>query len=292
MKNRICPPLIGAHFSVAGGLDTALEEAHALNCTVVQLFTKNARTWKEKQPTPEEIQTFTETRKALGITHVFSHCSYLINIAAHEEEKRQRAIKALAAEMERSRRLGLDGVVLHPGSHLGKGEDAGIELAVDSLKQVMGPLEDTGPRLLIETCAGQGTGLGKTFQQIGAILSGVNLPDRMGVCLDTCHVFAAGYDLASEEGYEETFDQFEKTIGVDKLFALHLNDSKHPLGSKKDRHEHIGKGHIGEAGFAMVMADKRLSRVPKILETPKLDGDIPMDRVNLYRLRTLAQGDE
>ncbi len=282
------PLPIGAHFSVAGGLENALYTAKKLDCPVVQIFTKNARTWKESMPGAEQIRTFKEARKKNQVHSALSHCSYLINIANPDPSKRQQAGDALAKEMERSALLGLDHVVLHPGAHLGQGEEPGIELAVDSLKQVLGQVKEAGPRLLLETTAGQGSSLGKTFEELRDILEGVDMEERLGICLDTSHIFASGYDIRTLEGYENVMEAFHRTIGLNRLFALHLNDSIPDLGSTKDRHAHIGEGCIGETAFKCIMQDPRLFHIPKILETPKTQGDREMDPVNLDRLRSFT----
>ena len=280
-------PLIGAHFSVAGGLENALHQAAALDCPAVQIFTKNARTWKESMPDSAQIDRFKQVREETRVEVVLSHCSYLINIAATDAAKREKAAQALVKEMERSALLGVDHVVLHPGSHLGAGMDKGIETAIATLNQVMAENPGDFPMLLLETTAGMGSGIGSRFEELAAILQGVNQKKNFGICLDTSHIFAAGYDIRTPETYAETVAEFDRIIGLPHLKAIHTNDSIPPLDSKKDRHAHIGQGCIGEMGFQCLMQDERLERVPKILETPKSDGDVDMDPVNLDKLRQL-----
>lgn len=278
---------LGAHFSVAGGPEHALYTAKSLDCTVAQIFTKNSRTWKEFMPDQDRINTFIDARKKIGITHVLSHASYLINIASSHKEKLKKSIQALTSELIRSSKLGIDYVVLHPGAFLDTSEHVGISRAADSLKEAFEKAGKSAPRLLIETTAGQGTCLGHTFEHIKKILDLTNIHEKTGVCMDTCHMFAAGMDISRPDKYEKTLTGFDALIGLDRLFAIHLNDSKTPLGSNKDRHAHIGEGHIGETGFHLIMNDKRLQHIPKILETPKDRDGQEMDPVNLARLLSL-----
>jgi len=279
---------LGAHFSVAGGLENALYEAKRLNCQVVQIFTKNGRTWKEPKLTRDRVATFKNARRKTGISQVFSHCTYLINIASHDSEKCGKSNNALEAEMIRSGRLGLDGVVLHPGAHLGQGIEKGLAMAIQSLNRVLA--KDTGqfPRLLIETTAGSGSCLGSRFEEIGTIISNTKAGSHpIGVCLDTSHIFAAGYDIRTDPALENTLERFDSLIGLSRLSLIHMNDSKPDLGSRKDRHEHIGKGKIGHSGFKALMRHPALKAIPKIIETPKdLNGTL-MDPVNLNCLTEL-----
>ena len=278
------PCLLGAHFSIAGGLHRAMETARSLGCPVAQIFTKNASTWKERALSAIEIARFTEARTAAGVTSVASHTSYLINPAGPDASKRKRSCRALREELLRSADLDLSTVVLHPGSHMGSGEDAGIHRAADSLNSVLADTPATTPRLLLETTAGQGSCLGRRFEELAEILSRIDDPARVGVCLDTCHIFAAGYDLRTRTAFEYTLEAFDRIIGIEHLYLIHFNDAKNPLGSRVDRHAHIGEGAIGLAAFGFFMNDPRLRRIPKILETPK---DQDGDRKNLDRLRRL-----
>ncbi len=280
--------LIGAHFSIAGGLENAIFQAASLGCNVLQLFTKSARTWKEKFPDKEAIKTFKTERGKANIEKVISHASYLINIASDDPEKLDQSIQALSNEMKRSAMLGIDYVVLHPGSYKTQNESNGLEKASESLYRILKSLDEFSPQLVIETTAGQGTNLGYSFEQIAQILKRIDLPDQTGVCIDTSHIFAAGYDIRDETSYTRTMKDFNDIIGFDHLSVLHLNDSKTEFGSKKDRHEHIGNGFIGSNAFKFIMTDTRLKTIPKILETPKLFDKIQMDPVNLEKLLNLA----
>lgn len=280
---------LGAHFSVAGGLENALYTARQLNCDAAQIFTKNARSWKEPVLTEEQVQKFRNARQETGVRQVFSHCTYLINIASADREKRERSINALRAEMVRSGSLELTGVVLHPGAHLGRGVEAGLETAGHSLNKVLSRDNGRFPRLLIETTAGTGTSLGSRFEEIGRLIRSLDRPEAAGVCLDTSHVFAAGYDLRTPDSLNHTLASFDRHIGLDRLCLIHANDSIPELGSRKDRHAHIGRGNIGAAGFSALLADDRLKSLPVILETPKEADGMDMDPVNLKRLRELAR---
>lgn len=281
---------LGAHFSVAGGLENALYTARELGCDAAQIFTKNARSWKEPELTDAQVHAFKTAREETGVHRVFSHCTYLINIASGDSEKREKSVNALAAEMKRSGKLGLEGVVLHPGAHLGQGVDRGLETARQTLDTVLSRDDGQFPKLLIETTAGTGTSLGSRFEEIGGLIRSLGHTQSVGVCMDTSHVFAAGYDLRSKDALEKLLQAFDTHIGLDKLCLLHLNDSVPELGSRKDRHAHIGKGRIGDAGFKAIIRDSRLATIPKILETPKDNDGIPMDPVNLERLRAMVQG--
>jgi deoxyribonuclease-4 len=279
--------LLGAHFSIAGGLTRALDEAAAYGCPVLQMFTKNASTWKERVVSEAEAEAFRRRRQALGIRFVAAHTAYLINLAAGKADLRRRSREALRCEMERSARLGLDAVVLHPGSHTGDGVATGIARIQEGIDIVMAAVPEAGCRLLLETTAGQGTGIGHRFEQLAAIRAGLAARQRVGYCLDTAHVFAAGYDLRDPAALDKILADFDAICGLENLVLIHLNDSLKPLGSRVDRHAGIGAGCIGAGAFAMIMREPRLASVPKILETPKQDeAGRDMDRVNLDLLRS------
>ncbi|MFP4388064.1 MAG: deoxyribonuclease IV [Desulfococcaceae bacterium] len=287
--------LLGAHVSVAGGLPKGMERAAGYGCAVAQIFSKSARTWKETEIAEADALAFREARKAAGVRALVSHAAYLINLATPESAARKRSISALIGEMKRSAALGAEWVVVHPGAHKGAGEAEGIRLVAEAVGHVLAdsPTDSQqAPRLLLETTAGQGTGVGHAFEQLGEMLNLLGWPDQVGVCLDTSHVFAAGYDIRTEAGYAETMESLDRTVGLDRLGVLHLNDSKTKLGSKVDRHAHIGRGEIGEAAFRRIMNDPRLAHVPKIIETPKGEGkdDPDWDRVNLGLLRGMVAG--
>jgi len=280
--------LLGAHFSIAGGLHESLLEAKKYGCNALQIFTKNSRTWKERSVSVEEADLFEKTRLKSGIRVVVSHTSYLINLAAPDSENHSLSFKALEQELERSSVLGIPFVVLHPGSHLGDGEKKGIDRISKSIDKIFENKPGIKTRLLLETTAGQGTGLGHTFEQLNEIIEKTNRKDKTGVCIDTSHIFAAGYDIRDELSYNRTIDEFDKIIGFDKLFLIHLNDSKKGFGSRVDRHEHIGKGEIGIDAFRLIMNDRRLDGIPKIIETPKAGGGKDWDRINLRKLRLMV----
>jgi deoxyribonuclease-4 len=280
--------LLGAHFSIAKGLHQALYEAETYGCTALQIFTKNSITWKERTLTREEIHRFDQVRKQTGITSIASHTSYLINLATPERKKHVMSCNALKQELIRSSLLDIPFVVLHPGAHLGKGKDQGIDKIALSINKIFDQIPDTQIRLLLETTAGQGSGLGHTFEQLALIMDKIENRNRIGICLDTSHVFAAGYDIRTPETYRKVMDTFDAIIGLENLYVIHLNDSKKELGSRVDRHEHIGRGYIGIKAFELLMNDMRFWDIPKIIETPKQKGGPDTDKMNLNRLRSLV----
>ncbi len=273
--------------STAGGLENAITIAVKAGCQTVQLFSANQRQWNAKPLTTEQIDVFQQTYAASGLKEGVVHASYLINLAAVNAETYKKSLVALKDELTRCDQLGIDYVVLHPGAHMGAGEDRGVAKIIKSLNQVL--TANANCTLLLETTAGQGSSVGCKFEQLAAIMDGVKDSSHLGVCLDTCHVFAAGYDIKSEKGYQQTIKAFDKTVGLDRLKVLHINDSKTDLGSRVDRHEHLGKGKIGKAGFVHVVNDKRLNKLPLILETPKgtSPGGRDYDKLNLATLRRL-----
>jgi len=284
-------PLFGAHMSVAGGLYKALLTAQAHGCQAVQLFTKNANQWQARDLSDDEIRIFRRTLRQTKLRHPTAHDSYLINLASPDETLYRRSIEAFIVELQRAEQLGLSYVVTHPGAHLDSGEEAGLERVARALDEVHQRLPDLRVRTLLETTAGQGTTLGHRFEHLARILALVAAPKRLGVCLDTCHVFAAGYALAPTSEYQATFDAFDRTIGLRWLKVFHVNDSKKPLGSRVDRHAHIGKGELGLEPFRLLVNDPRFRRHPMILETPKEEGDATdLDAVNLATLRGLVEG--
>jgi len=287
-KQKTSKPLLGAHFSIAKGLDQAIYTAHGYGCPTLQIFTKNSSSWKEKTLSRTDIATFREARQNTGMGAIASHTSYLINLAAKEKKKRRQSRNALFNEMIRCMEIDIDFVVLHPGSHMGLGDAKGMAAIAEGINRVFEKLPASGTRLLLETTAGQGTGVGHTFEQLATILDNVEREESMGICLDTCHIFAAGYDIRTKAAYQKTFRQFSDIIGFDKLFLIHVNDSKKEFASRVDRHEHIGNGYIGARGFELLMQDGRFDRVPKILETPKIVAGKDWDKVNLGRLRRMA----
>jgi len=280
-------PLLGAHFSIAKGVHRSITEAVSYGCNTLQMFTKNANTWKEKEISEPEIERFQRAIAESGVTGITSHTSYLINLASPDPKKHGMSCEALKRELCRSASLSIPFVVLHPGAHMGMGEKEGIAKIATSINRIFSQTPDLNVRLLLETTAGQGSSIGHTFEQLAAILQGVEQRDRLGVCLDTCHIFAAGYDMRSRTSYRKTIKRFDDVIGLQRLYVIHLNDSKKGLGSRVDRHEHIGEGQIGREGFRALMNDRRFFNIPKIIETQKEGNEIDWDRVNLDMLRGL-----
>lgn len=264
----------GTHASAAGGVDKALQRAVDVGATSAQIFTKNERQWRAKPLDPDVVERWHEERERTGIRQVISHASYLINLASPKDDLIEKSMGGHTEELERAHTLGLQGVVLHPGAHTGSGVETGIAKIAESLNRLHDQLPHTTTRTLLETTAGQGSALGRSFEEIAAIIDQVEAKDRVGVCLDTCHILAAGYDIRTAEGYANVMDDFDRTIGINMLYAIHLNDSKMPLASNKDRHEHIGEGEVGLEGFRALVNDARLSGLPGVLETEKdPDGD-------------------
>lgn len=280
--------LLGAHFSIAKGLHNAIYEAQAHDCNALQIFTKNSSTWKERTLSQDEINRFDQARERTGITAIASHTSYLINLATYEKKKHAMSCYALKQELVRSSTLTIPFVVLHPGSHMGRGENEGIRRIADSINKIFSQTSGIKTRLLLETTAGQGSGLGHTFEQLASIMDKVENRDRLGICLDTAHIFAAGYDIRTPASYRKTIDAFDAIAGLEHLYFIHLNDSKKDLGTRVDRHEHIGEGFIGLKAFELFMNDRRFFDIPKIIETPKEKEGKDYDRANLNRLRGLA----
>lgn len=282
---------LGAHMSVSGGLHLAIDRIKQVQGTALQIFTRNQRQWQAKPISNEESRLFKEAWLGWGDYPIASHASYLINLAADKDEGRQKSIKALAAELVRSQALEIPYIVIHPGSHGGAGVEKGVKRVADSLDQAFTlASEAVMPTVLLETTAGQGTALGACFEELAAMRAASKNSARLGVCLDTCHIFAAGYAISTPKAYAATVAEFDEIIGLEHLRFIHVNDSKKPFGSQVDRHEHIGKGEIGLEGFRQLMTDKRLADIPKTLETPKAE-DLAEDRLNLEVLRTLAAGE-
>jgi deoxyribonuclease IV len=272
--------------SITGGLHNAFARGTSVGCTTMQIFTKNNNRWAGPPYTPEDVQRFRDAGIDAGIAPVVAHAAYLINLCAAAPGTLAQSRTAYTDELRRCDAFGLLGLVVHPGAHVGQGEDEGIRLIAESLNEAHAATPEVRTLSILETTAGQGTSLGYRFEQLRAIIDGVRNPSRMAVCLDTCHVFAAGYDIATEKGWEATFDEFDHIIGLSRLAAIHVNDSKKGLGSKVDRHDHIGQGVIGVTAFRMLMNDSRLAAIPKILETDKSE-DLHEDVENMRILRSL-----
>jgi deoxyribonuclease-4 len=282
-------PLIGAHMSVAGGMTTGIERALKVRARALQVFTKSPNQWKGKRLVGREAAAFRERREASGLGFVAAHDSYLINLASPHETLRQRSIRALADEISRCDALAIPYLVAHPGAHGGSGVRDGCDRVAESLNRAREIAPSPTVTILLETVAGQGTTLGRRFEELARMREGAARRNLIQFCLDTCHVHAAGYDLASERGWEETFSEFDAILGLENLRLFHVNDSKNERGSRVDRHEHIGKGRLGVEAFARIMRDPRFRAVAKILETPKGRDGVVMDRRNLTLLRRLAE---
>jgi deoxyribonuclease-4 len=278
---------LGAHMSISGGLHLALNRAVAAGCSVVQIFTRNSNQWKGKPVSDADAALFRTTFAESGLREVVSHDIYLINLAAPPGETREKSLAAFRDELETCARLGIKKVVMHPGSHLADSPQIGLARVIEAFDLLFSEVPQFEGRVLIETTAGQGSNLGRIFEELAAIISGSRYPEKFGVCFDTCHTYAAGYDTATEEGYRDTMEQFDRLIGLARLECFHFNDSKKGLGSRVDRHEHIGQGALGLNPFRFILNDPRFSMVPKILETPKGDND-EMDAANLSLLRGLV----
>lgn len=289
-------PWLGAHMSIAGGLPLAVDRAVAHGCEALQIFSKSSSQWRARPLERAEIRAFRSRVDRAGLRVVVAHASYLINLGTEDPTLRARSIEAFGIELDRAHALGLLGVVIHPGCFTTGNEEEGLRLVASGVREALGQRRRGTTRVLLEHTAGQGTALGWRFEHLRAILAHLDGDPRVGICLDTCHLFAAGFDLASPEGYEATFRSFRRLVGIERLAVFHVNDSKKPLGSRRDRHEHIGKGLIGIAGFERLLNDRRFQKLPMLLETPKTEGrragsiDVdPLDEMNLETLRRLAR---
>jgi deoxyribonuclease IV len=289
-------PRLGAHMSVAGGLPRAVDRAIAHRCEALQIFAKNANQWRGRIVPKEEVREFRAKVRASGIGPIVSHASYLINLASTSAPLRRQSLEAMGDEIDRAEALGLLGVVLHPGCYTAGSEAEGLTLIADGLLELLTARRRGRTMVLLEHTAGQGTALGATFEQLASIMGKMNDHRRIGVCLDTCHLLASGYDLCTPEGYAATFKQFGRLIGFERLKVFHMNDSRKPLGSRVDRHTHIGEGYLGLEAFRRIVNDPRFRRLPMLLETPKTEtraaGVIqvdPLDEKNLDALRALIE---
>jgi deoxyribonuclease IV len=281
-------PLFGAHMSIAGGYHNALLQAQARGCEVVQLFTHAPNQWKAKELSEEEVRLFRRTLRQTRLRQPTAHDCYLTNLASPDEALYRRSLETFLVELQRADRLGLRYLVMHPGAHVDSGEEAGLSRVAAALDEIHDRLPVCKVRVLLETTAGQGSTLGYRFEHLARILSLISQADRLGVCFDTCHIFAGGYALAPAAEYEATMRAFERIIGLRRLRVFHVNDSRKPQGSRVDRHAHIGRGEMGLEPFRLLVNDRRFRNRPMILETPKEEGDeSDMDAVNLATLRGL-----
>ncbi len=279
-------PLLGAHQSIAGGVEKSLERGLDVGCDTIQIFVKSPNRWFSKPLETENIRAFKAAVEETGIWPVFAHSLYLVNLATSDDELWNKSLNALTDDLERCEQLGLPGLVMHPGSHKGEGEQVGMDQVIAGLDEVHRRLPGYQVQVWLENTAGQGDHLGYTFDQLRVMLEGVHQPEQLGVCFDTAHAFASGYDLRTRETFDETWDAFHQIVGLDRLKAIHLNDSKRELGSRVDRHEHIGKGELGLEPFRFLLNDPRFLNIPMTLETDK-GPDLEEDRENLAVLRSL-----
>lgn len=281
---------LGAHMSIAGGADKAIERGRLTGCKVVQIFTRGNMQWRSRPLRAEEIAAFKKLRADAGIAPVFAHDSYLINLGATNPATLRMSIDGMVDELQRADALGLPFVVSHPGAHMGAGEDAGLRRIAASLKEVFRQTRGLPVKVALETTAGQGTNLGYRFEHLADIIARVG-PEQLAVCVDTCHLLAAGYDIRTPRTFTAVAKEFGRVIGWKLLAAVHLNDSKTPLGSRVDRHEHIGKGYVGKEAFRLVLNHPHFSKVPGVLETPKGDFEdvSPLDKANLRLLRSFLK---
>lgn len=289
ISKKVSPLKIGCHVSISGGIEKSVIRAQNLGCNTMQLFSKNSSTWKEKIFGEGEIIQLKKNLKALKIAPVFIHASYLLNLASPSDDLFQKSVNALIEEMKRAHHLFSDlmvpYVIIHPGAHTGAGEEYGIQRIIKALNICLGESAKLNLKtvILLETTAGSGTHLGYSFKHLGKMMEGVRRWEKIGICLDTCHAFTAGYDLSNQEGVERTIEDLDKNCGLNNLKVIHLNDSKYPLGSRKDRHMHIGEGFIGLEGFRSMVNHTCLRDLPFILETPKRNEEDDIRNIGLVK---------
>jgi deoxyribonuclease-4 len=282
---ELSPPRFGVHTSIAGGLHKALHRGAELGCDVVQIFTKSTQQWAAKSISDEELEAWQEARRRTGVEPALAHASYLINLASPDPAAWRRSCEALALEYERCRRLSIPYLVVHPGSHMGSGEAAGVRRIIEAINWLHEELAENPTKLLLENTAGQGTSMGHVFAHLRDIFSGVSARKRLGVCIDTCHAVASGYGMGTNGGWGVTAREIARTVKWRNVKAFHINDSMRPRGSRRDRHVHIGQGELGLTAFCILLNDSRLSGLPCVLETPKTGER--SDAINLSVLRTL-----
>ncbi len=283
---------IGAHMSISGGVHRALERAKTLGCETIQIFTKSPGNWRLPPLSDPDLERWRFLGSKSGLRPVVAHDCYLVNLASPDDALRRRSLETLEGEVRRALTLGIRLFVIHPGAHRGAGQKKALKLISGALARILDRCPAPDFRILLETTAGQGTAVGYRFEHLAHILEQCPERDRLGVCLDTCHVFAAGYDIRTREGYESVMEEFDRLVGLEKLLVIHANDSKRELGSRVDRHEHIGRGRIGKDPFGFLLSDERLRNLPFIIETPKGAG-LRRDRRNLgtlFGMRTEYDG--
>ncbi len=280
--------LLGCHLSISGGLEKTIARAEELQINALQIFSHNARSWKMGPLKPDEAKRFIEHRRRAHIEYAVIHTIYLINLASPDPKNFKLSVQALTDEVQRAGELKIPHVTTHIGAHLGQGAERGVERIIEAINAVLAsPQAKNAPdvKILLENSAGEGTELGATFAELGEVLKNIKYRERVGVCIDTCHAFAAGYDLTTPQGLEETLTELDRAVGLESVELIHVNDSKFPLGARRDRHEHIGQGYIGSEGFRLIVNHPALKEKPFILETPKDDDS--SDPMNLARIRAL-----
>jgi len=270
--------------SISGGVEKAVVRGQEAGCEAIQIFTKNSNQWKAKPLTPTEVTVFRDACEAAGIGPVIAHSAYLINLAAPDEALYEKSIQAFLDELQRCELLGIPYLVVHPGAHMGTGEEQGLQRISTAIDRIHRETPNMQAAIALEVTAGQGTVLASKFEHFATILAHVAEPERLGFCLDTCHLLAAGYDFRTRQGYDQMMNAWEDLVGIERIRVIHLNDSKKDLGSRVDRHEHIGQGYIGTQGFELLLNDRRLAKLPMVLETPRDDN---ADVRNLATLRNL-----
>lgn len=281
-------PRFGAHMSISGGVSKSFARGESVGLDAMQIFAKNERQWTAKPISAEEVAAFQAEQQRTGIHPVIVHDSYLINLAAPADDLREKSIAAFADELERCAQLKIPYLVTHPGAHTGIGEEAGLVRVADAISRLLAEGVGGTTMILLETTAGQGTALGYRFEHLARLFELIPYHDRLGVCVDTCHIFAAGYDIRDPDTYDATFAELDRLVGLERVKCFHLNDSQKDLGSRVDRHAHIGQGCIGTEAFRLLVNDPRFARLPMIIETPKGE-DMAEDRMNLALLRSLVQ---
>jgi deoxyribonuclease-4 len=279
---------IGAHMSIAGGVEKCFERGAKLRCETIQIFTANQVQWRVKDISTDAATKFRAAQRDFGIAPVFAHNSYLVNLCSTDEKILKKSIRAMILELRRCEKLQLPFVVMHPGAHLGGGERAGLRQISRSLDEIFAKTARSTVKIALETTAGQGSNLGFRFEHLAEIIASARQKRRLCVCVDTCHIFAAGYDIRTRRGFRETMREFDRVIGIERIAAFHLNDSKAPLGSRVDRHAHIGRGQIGLEAFKFLVNDERFCGFPGVLETPH-DRFLRADLRNLRTLRALRR---
>ncbi|MBI1746076.1 MAG: deoxyribonuclease IV [Acidobacteria bacterium] len=276
--------------SIAGGVSQALLRGASIDCATIQLFTKSNMQWKAFPLSESEVTAFHAVRHETGITPIVAHSSYLLNLASPHTELFAKSVESAWIELERCERLGIEYFVIHPGAAMTATPQEGVRRVGEALDGLHARLPGYQVQICLETSAGQGTCVGHRFDQLAQIISSVKAPERVGICVDTCHIYAAGYDISTRAGYEDTISALAETVGLDRIKVFHLNDSKKGLGCRVDRHEHIGRGCLGLDPFRFLMNDRRFAQIPKILETPKDEKTLAEDRINLATLRSLYHG--